>query len=73
MNQVSSPAAGDRTYAALARACTAFLGRAPALAGLVRRDARVGDAIRRQVPLLTRHPDAAAAADVERIAAGLAG
>lgn len=73
VNQVTSPAAGERTYATLARACTAFLGRAPALAGVVRRDSRVGDAIRRQVPLLTRHPDAAAAADVERIATGLMG
>ena len=48
----------------------AFLGRTPALAGIVRRDDRVRDAIRRQTLFLTRHPTAPAAADVEAIAAG---
>ena len=71
VNQASSRAAGERTYATLARACRAFLGRAPALAGVVRRDDRVRDAIRRQTLFLTRHPTAPAATDVEAIAAGL--
>ena len=73
VNQVASHAAGQRTAATLARACTAFLGRAPALAGYVRRDPHVGDAIRRQAPLLTRHPNCPASADVEGIAAALLG
>jgi len=38
---------------------------------MIRRDPHVPDAIRRQVPLLTRHPNCPAAADVEGIAAGL--
>ncbi len=73
VNQVSSPAAGARTAAALERACTAFLGRAPALAGFVRRDQHVGDAIRRQAPLLTRYPNCPASVDVEGIAGALLG
>jgi flagellar biosynthesis protein FlhG len=71
VNQASSPAAGERTYATLARACRSFLGHAPALAGVVRRDDRVREAIRRQTLFLTRHPTAPAAADVEAIAAGI--
>lgn len=68
VNQASSQAAGERTYATLSRACAAYLGRAPALAGMVRRDTRVPDAIRRQALLLTRHPNALAGLDVEQIA-----
>ncbi len=71
INQSSTPAAGERTAATLTRACTAFLGRAPAMAGAIRRDLHVQDAIRRQTPLLTRHPNCPASLDVERIAAGL--
>lgn len=72
VNQASSAAAGERTYATLSRACAAFLGSTPASAGIVRRDLRVQDAIRRQSLLLTRHPNAAAGTDVEHIAAELA-
>jgi flagellar biosynthesis protein FlhG len=68
INQAASPAAGRRTYDALARACAKFLGAAPPLAGVVRRDDKVRDAIRRQTPLLTRHPGCNAAQDVEAIA-----
>lgn len=71
VNQASSPAAADRTAATLTRACTAFLGRAPLMAGVIRRDPHVADAIRRQVPLLTRHPNCAASVDVEAIATNL--
>ena len=69
VNQAANRAAGERTYATLARACATFLGRTPALLGVVRRDERVRDAIRRQTPLLARHPNCAAAEDVEAIAA----
>ena len=71
VNQASTSAAGQRTYATLARACAAFLGHTPPLAGIIRRDDRVRDAIRRQTPLLQRHPNAPAAADVERLAVAL--
>ncbi len=71
INQAGSPAAGERTYATLARASAHFLGRSPPLAGIVRRDDKVRDAIRRQVLLQVRHPSSPAALDVERLAAGL--
>ena len=71
VNQASSAAAGERTYATLARASAQFLGRKPLLAGIIRRDSRVPDAIRRQMLLQVRHPNTAAAQDVERMAAGL--
>ena len=73
INQSSSLASGRRTYDVLARACTTFLGQAPLLGGIIRRDGRVSDAIRRQTTLLTRHPNAPAAEDVGRIADGLLG
>ncbi len=72
INQSSSLASGRRTYDVLARACVTFLGGAPPLAGIIRRDGRVSDAIRRQTTLLARHPNAPAAEDVGRIADGLA-
>lgn len=71
VNQAATHAAGERTADTLTRACTTFLGRAPKVAGTVRKDARVPDAIRRQALLLTRHPGSAAALDIERIAANL--
>jgi flagellar biosynthesis protein FlhG len=71
VNQATTRAGGERTYATLARACAAFLGRTPACAGIIRRDDRVRDAIRRQTLLITRHPTSVAAADVESLAASL--
>jgi flagellar biosynthesis protein FlhG len=71
VNQAASQGAGERTYATLRRACATFLGHEPPLAGVVRRDDRVRDAIRRQTLLLTRHPGCHAAADVEQAARSL--
>ncbi len=59
---------GERTYTTLLKACEGFLNISPPLIGVVRRDNRVRDAIRAQMPLLTRHPNSPAAADVEAIA-----
>ena len=73
INQASSFGSGERAYATLARACGNFLGQTPPLAGIIRRDPSVGDAIRRQTLLATRHPNAPATCDVGRIAAGLRG
>ncbi|MBR0683173.1 MinD/ParA family protein [Roseomonas eburnea] len=72
VNLASDLAAGTRTHATLARAAGTFLRRHIPLAGIVRRDPRVRDAIRHQAPLLTRHPTSPAAQDVEAIARGLA-
>lgn len=71
VNMADDRASGQRTYEALRRAAGAFLKREIPLAGIVRRDLKVRDAIRHQMPLLTRHPSAAAASDVEAVAQGL--
>ena len=71
VNMADDRASGQRTYEALRRAAGAFLKREIPLAGIVRRDGKVRDAIRHQVPLLTRHPSAAAAVDIEAIAQSL--
>lgn len=68
VNLAASRLAGERTYATLAQAAEKFLGARPALAGIIRRDPRVPEAIRRQTPLLVRHPHSDAAADVEALA-----
>lgn len=71
VNQAATRGSGERTYAALRRACTTFLRRDPPLAGVIRRDDRVRETIRRQALLLTRHPGSPAAADVEAVATAL--
>lgn len=71
VNQAADAAQGSRTAATLQRACATFLGREIPLSGVVRRDERVRDTIRRQTLLLTRYPNSNAAADVEALAAGL--
>lgn len=58
---------GERTYAKLNKAAENFLKYSPPLAGVIRRDDKVRDAIRNQVPLLTRHPMCEAAEDIEAI------
>jgi flagellar biosynthesis protein FlhG len=71
VNMAQSESEGRHTYATLAKACQNFLRMTPALAGIVRRDNHVRDAIRSQTALLTRHPNCHAAADVHAIARGL--
>lgn len=68
VNQAQSAEAGQQTYATLRRACSVFLHREPPLAGVIRHDPKVRDAIRRQTPLLLRHPNCIAAHDVEALA-----
>lgn len=68
INMAQSQADGERTYATLRKACESFLKVAPPLAGIIRRDPKVREAIRHQVPLLVRHPNAPAAEDVEGVA-----
>jgi len=67
-NVVNSTREGERTYNTLLKACEGFLGIAPPLLGVVRRDAKVPEAIRSQTSLLTRYPNTEAASDVESIA-----
>lgn len=71
INQATDTTAAAATWRTLNTACTRFLGAGVTLAGVVRRDPKVPEAIRRQAALLTRHPNTAAAADVRRLAATL--
>ncbi len=67
VNMADSAKDGERTYGKLLKACQGFLKIAPPLAGIVRRDPNVADAIRHQTSLVTRHPTSPAAADVEAL------
>ncbi|MBO6782739.1 MAG: MinD/ParA family protein [Alphaproteobacteria bacterium] len=71
VNQAASVKEGEAVYETLRKACDKFLKYTPPLAGIVRIDRRVTDAIRSQSLIMTRHPTAAAAEDVEKIARGL--
>lgn len=73
VNMADSLREGERTYSTLNKACEGFLKISPPLMGVVRRDAKVRDAIRSQSSILTRYPNADAAADVETIAGKLLG
>jgi flagellar biosynthesis protein FlhG len=67
-NIVNSTREGERTYNTLLKACQGFLKISPPLLGVVRRDAKVPEAIRSQTSILTRYPNSEAASDVESIA-----
>jgi len=67
-NIVNSMREGKRTYNTLLKACEAFLKISPPLLGIIRRDAKVPEAIRSQTSILTRSPNSEAACDVEKIA-----
>jgi flagellar biosynthesis protein FlhG len=71
VNMASGTVAGQRVHATLEAAMRRFLNRGLVSAGVVRRDPKVADAIRAQVPLLTRHPTSAAASDVNAVARSL--
>jgi flagellar biosynthesis protein FlhG len=64
VNMAQDHAEGRRTAETLIRAAQGFLNLALPVAAVIRRDPKVRDAIRRQQPFLSRHPQAPAAADV---------
>ena len=66
---VGSVKEGERTYATLLKACQGFLKITPKLAGVIRRDMRVRDAIRAQTSILEVYPNADASADVQNLVA----
>ncbi|NKE43306.1 MinD/ParA family protein [Roseomonas frigidaquae] len=68
INQARDEQAGRRTGVTLQRACQTFLLRDIPVAGILRRDDRVADAIRRQAPLLCRYPNSMAAMDTVALA-----
>lgn len=73
VNMAENAAAGKKTYGTIAKAYTNFLKFEPPLLGVVRRDNKVRDSIRAQLPLLTRSPTSNAASDVEAIADQIVG
>lgn len=71
VNMCGGRAEGERTFAKLSTACENFLKVKPRLAGIITRDPNVNDTIRRQTPMLKRHPLSPASEDVARIARSL--
>lgn len=68
VNQATRKSDGERTFGSIAHACRNFLSLELDFAGTVRRDAKVKDAIRHQMPILRRSPDANASHDISNIA-----
>ncbi|MDD9901817.1 MAG: MinD/ParA family protein [Alphaproteobacteria bacterium] len=68
VNMTGSHKEGEMTYQTLIKACKNFLKIEPPLAGIIRQDKKVRDAIRAQTPYLTRHPGTETAEDIAKIA-----
>ena len=68
VNNVANNQEGKRAYEAIRRACEGFLKITPPLLGIVKTDARVVESIRAQTPLLARHPQAEAGANMQALA-----
>jgi len=64
VNMADKRLSGRRVYDHLAKVCEQHLQVRPALAGIIRRDPRVPDSIRAQIPLPVRHPTSDALDDV---------
>ena len=67
VNMAAHEADGTRTYDTLKKTCENFLHYAPPLAGIIRRDNKVREAIRAQTSILVRSPEADAAKDVHSL------
>lgn len=68
VNEAGNRQDGEKVFETLAKVCQNFLKFRPSLAGIIRADRMVPEAIRNQMPLLTRHPNTQAAFDIEVIA-----
>lgn len=71
VNQATTQKEGERTYAAMNKACSTFLKFSPPCAGIIRRDPKVKDAIRHQKPLVIRSPSSTAATDTAALSVKL--
>lgn len=67
VNMADNEKAAQQTFATLQKACESFLKLSPRFLGYVRRDSKVNDAIRRQTPIILRHPNCSAVEDLEKI------
>lgn len=68
INQAATQKEGEVTYETIKRACQNFLNITPPLLGVIRRDNKVKDAIRRQTSLIAHAPHSTAATDAATIA-----
>ena len=71
VNMSSTVSEGQKTFETIRKACEIFLQYTPKLAGIIRRDTKVREAIRAQTPLLIRYPSSDAANDVGQVASQL--
>lgn len=67
VNSASSERQGERTFRVLEQTCRNFIRFEPKLAGIVRQDKHVHNAIRSQTPFLLKWPEAPAAADIGKL------
>jgi flagellar biosynthesis protein FlhG len=65
VNEATNRSDGEKVFETLTKVCNNFLKFRPHLAGIIRLDKMVPEAIRNQTPLLTRHPNTNAAFDIE--------
>ena len=71
VNNVATKKDGEKVYEAIKRSAEGFLKISPPLAGIIKTDSKVVESIRAQMPLLARHPQSSAAADVMVLAGRL--
>ncbi|MGF1605893.1 MAG: MinD/ParA family protein [Rhodothalassiaceae bacterium] len=71
INSASSKREGERIFEAMKRACESFLKISPPLAGIIKADNKIRDAIRSQTPLLARHPNSEGGNAVMQLARAL--
>ena len=68
VNQASSLKEGEKTFASLSKACVNFLKFAPPCLGVIRKDGKVRESIRKQTSIITHAPHCTAATDAATIA-----
>lgn len=68
INQAATQKEGEKSYAALNKACMSFLSFSPPCLGIIRKDGKVKESIRSQRSLISRAPHCTAATDAAAIA-----
>lgn len=67
INQAATQKEGEKTWAALNKACSTFLNFSPPLTGVIRKDNKVKETIRAQSSLIARAPHTTAATDAAAV------
>lgn len=71
INASDGKTSATRTAATLTKTCETFLNFSPRTAGVIRRDSRIRDAVRKQTPLAARYPQSGAVEDFNALVAVL--